>query len=385
MRHQRSAGRFHLPLRGVPFRASLIVCSLLALGLLFFGRAEAYMFDRVREAVENATGPIYEFFGPPVATARNVLANGFRIFSVYGENERLREENARLKTWQSNALALEQKMASYEALLQLPLEPDIAYRTGRVVDDPGGPFVRTLRVNLGSEDGVAEGQAVVGPDGLIGRIVGRAKTDSRILLVTDLNSRIPVRVEPHTPMPAATSASPAQSQAQVEANTISAPAPPEGMLIGENDAAPIVDFLHGTPGEDLVVRRGDRVVTSGKDGLLPPHILVGTVTKVEGDRATIELATNFDRISYVRVLDYASPFGVIPAGKGPPVLNSNESALSAGAETTGATANAANAPSAPLAAKPALAKAPTKASVKTPKPVTIGNPADPAPAGGPDL
>jgi rod shape-determining protein MreC len=108
-------------------------------------------------------------------------------------------------------------------------------------------------------------------------------------------------------------------------------------LIGENDVAPIVDFIHGTPGQITVVQPGDRVVTSGKDGLLPPHLPVGTVVKVEGDRATIELATNFNRISYVRVLEYASPFGVIPAGKGPPVLNPHETQVSVGAETTGAT------------------------------------------------
>ena len=338
MRHQRPAGRFHLPLSGVSFRASVIVCSIFALGLLFFGRAEANVFDRMREVIEDATGPIYEFLGPPVATARNVIGNGLRIFSVYSENERLREENARLKTWQANALALEQKMASYEALLALPLEPDIAYRTGRIVDDPGGPFVRTLRVNLGAEDGITEGQAVVGPDGLIGRIIGRAETNSRILLLTDLNSRIPVRIEPRNPViPAQAAAPPAQPQAQVAASDLRLPEPPEGMLIGENDVAPIVDFIHGTAGQITVVQPGDRVVTSGKDGLLPPHLPVGTVVKVEGDRATIELATNFNRISYVRVLEYASPFGVIPAGKGPPVLNPHETQVSVGAETTGAT------------------------------------------------
>jgi rod shape-determining protein MreC len=389
-----------VPLRGGNFRFSLIVYFVFATGLLFFGRAEAYVFERMRQVIDDATSPLYEFFGPPVDTARRAIANVFEIFSVYAENERLREENTKLKAWQERALTLEQQLAGYEALLDLPVDPDIAYRTGRVVNDPGGPFVRTLLINLGTNDGVAEGQAVVGAVGLAGRIVSAGPGASRILLVTDLNSRIPVKIVPRVPptdsgSPAPPPETPAVSSASgTTAALMSAPEPsappsepPDGLLIGENDAAPVVDFIHAGPGTTITLSPGDRVVTSGKDGLLPPHILVGVVKEVKGDRATIKLATNFDHLSYVRVLEYASPFAGVPrTGKGPALLNAHVAPVGAGGEAATVVAPApappplrasAKTPPKPLAAKPLAAKPPAAKPRKTPAPVA---PAPVAPA-----
>ncbi len=303
------------------FRASLIVCSIFAIGLLFFGRAESYIFGRVRTFVENSTGPLYQVVGPPVASARNFVGNAFRVFSVYGENERLRAENAQLKPWQAQALTLEQKVAGYQALLSLPLEPDIAYRTGRIVDDPGGPFVRTLRINLGAENGIAEGQAVVGPNGLVGRIVGQAKTDSRV----------PSGHRPQQPHPGSD-----RSQGAGEAECHRARRRRVGRRNRGRSAAaaarracssarttprPSSTSSTARPARRSSSPSATGVVTSGKDGLLPPDLPVGTVVSVTRDRATIQLATDFERLTYVRVLDYASPFGQVPAGKGPPMLN----------------------------------------------------------------
>jgi rod shape-determining protein MreC len=386
-----------VPLRGGSFRFSLIVYFVFATGLLFFGRAEAYVFERMRQVIEDATSPLYEFLGPPLETARRAISNVFEIFSVYAENERLREENTQLKTWQERALTLEQQVAGYQALLDLPIDPDIAYRTGRVVNDPGGPFVRTLLINLGTADGVAEGQAVVGAAGLVGRIVSAGPSASRILLVTDLNSRLPVKIVPQIPAaspPASPSEAPGVPSSSGTTAAITTPpeAPvqpqeaPDGLLIGENDAAPNVDFIHAGPGTTITLSPGDRVVTSGKDGLLPPHILVGVVKEVKGSRATIKLATNFDQLSYVRVLEYASPFAGVPrTGKGPALLNAHVAPLSAGGEASIVKAPAPAPPQAsakpaskPLASRPTAAK-PRKAPASlAPAPEALA-PEPPAP------
>jgi rod shape-determining protein MreC len=272
------------------FRASLVLSLALSLALLFFGRAEASVFDKLRSAIETATSPVYEFVGPPIATARNMIGAVFHITDIYSENKRLRAENAELKAWQNKALLLEQKVERYEALLALPLDPNIEYRTGRIVDDPGGPFVRTFRVNLGHKDGIAEGEAVIGAGGLVGRIVSAGPRAARILLITDLNSRIPVMV---------------------------GPGGVRGILVGRNDAAPAISYLP----RDAQVAVGSKVFTSGNGGLLPPGIPVGEVTAVKGDHAVVKPVTRFNRISYVRVLEYASPDDGVPySSDGPPIL-----------------------------------------------------------------
>ncbi|MFX9008197.1 rod shape-determining protein MreC, partial [Acinetobacter baumannii] len=63
------------------------------------------------------------------------------------------------------------------------------------VGTAGGAFSRSLLINRGSADGVAEGQAAFSGNGLVGRIVEVGRKASRTLLISDLNSRIPVRIE----------------------------------------------------------------------------------------------------------------------------------------------------------------------------------------------
>lgn len=288
---QRPTGRVLQQVSGLSFRAVLIVSFVVALGLLFFGRGNGAIFNGARGLVDSATAGFYAFVGPPIATGRHLVGNALRVFEVYRENDQLRAENARLKAWQAQALTLQQKVTRYEALLQLPLEPDIQYRTGRVVDDPGGPFVRTLRINLGKADGVIEGQAVIDATGLVGRIVAAGKHGSRILLITDLNSHVPVMIEPQGI---------------------------KGMLVGQNDGAPTITYL----ARDAHVAPGSEVVTSGSGGMFPPNIPVGIVGSVNGDVVAVRPATQFDRLMYVRVLDYTTPMGDVPyTTKGPPILN----------------------------------------------------------------
>ncbi|MFX4941244.1 rod shape-determining protein MreC, partial [Acinetobacter baumannii] len=67
--------------------------------------------------------------------------------------------------------------------------------TARVVADPGGPFVRTVLTTAGRRHGVRKGQAAMAGPGLIGRVIEVGEWSSRVLLITDLNARIPVVME----------------------------------------------------------------------------------------------------------------------------------------------------------------------------------------------
>ena len=119
--------------------------------------------------------------------------------------------------------------------------------TGSVIADARGPFLRSALINLGRDNGVRVGYAVIDGDGLIGRVVDAGSSVARVLLLSDLNSRIPVLV---------------------------GPAGIRALVSGDNAAELKLEFL--PDGASLYA--GDEVYTSGSEGVLPRGLRVGVVT-----------------------------------------------------------------------------------------------------------
>jgi rod shape-determining protein MreC len=196
-------------------------------------------------------------------------------FDVYGENQRLREENRELLAFKNEAIALRQKVTRYEALLNTGPQPGSAFVTGRVIADSGGAFQNALIVGAGRAMGVAKGQAAATEQGLLGHIVNAGQRSSRILLLTDISSRIPVRLE----------------RANVKA-----------ILAGDGNALPYLDYL--PRGTTLVA--GDRVVTASDGGVFPPGLPVGAVSDGSGV-PRVTLFTDERRADFVRIIRYEAP------------------------------------------------------------------------------
>jgi rod shape-determining protein MreC len=167
------------------------------------------------------------------------------------EMDRLKAENEQLKQWEWRAKLLERNVAHLRSLLNAVDEPALHYITGSVIADARGPFLRSALINLGRDHGVRIGYAVINGDGLVGRTVDAGSSVSRVLLLNDLNSRIPVLV---------------------------GPAGIRALASGDNGAELRLDFL--PDGAKLYL--GDEVYTSGSDGVLPRGLRVGAVTGSPG-------------------------------------------------------------------------------------------------------
>jgi rod shape-determining protein MreC len=268
--------RTALPFREFSHRISLIFMLTLAAALLLLGRAETYVFDRARQVVTDLAAPLLEVASRPVAATRRLIERTDEYAYVFDENERLRAENARLLAWKEEALKLQAKASRYEALLNVQVDPSIDYVSGRVVSDSGGPFIDTVLVNVGREQDVRSGLAVIDSDGLVGRVVATGPQASRVLLLTDLNSRIPVVVEP----------------AQYKA-----------ILAGDNTEWPTLEYL----ATQSAVSAGDRVVTSGDGGLIPAGLPVGLVIQTSDGDLRVQTFSDRGRLDFVRVLQYEFP------------------------------------------------------------------------------
>lgn len=258
-------------------RGSYIVFVAVSLGLIVLSRVDGTVVERVSTTVLDIVGPVLFAFSQPVETVKDGIAYTDQVFRVFEENERLREENARLLKWQALAYQLEQENAAFRSTLKFNPDPRVAYVTARVIGEAGGPFVKTKLVNAGQRLGVTAGMAVLTGEGLVGRIVQAGDRVSRALLLTDLNSRVPVAVVGSRH---------------------------RAILVGDNENAPKLDF-HASNTERIKV--GDRVVTSGDGGLFPPGLVVGDVISGAEGHLRVRLAADFDRLDVLRVARYHMP------------------------------------------------------------------------------
>ena len=254
---------------------SLIACAVAALVIAFVGKAEPSMFDRVRAALSDGTGPVLSEMRVPLFAVERWIGNIGGVFTVYRENMQLRQENAELHKWQDVALSLEDRMRRYESLLNAVPDPKPPFITARVIGESSRPFIKTMILNAGTAQQVKKGQAVVDKRGLLGRIYVTGTDTSWVILLSDLSSRVPVVIEPSHR---------------------------RAILIGDNTPAPQLELDVG----DGPIRPGDRVLSTGDGGLLPPDLPIGVVMGQGSEfRAALSAAPGTSDV--VQIVDYRVP------------------------------------------------------------------------------
>ncbi len=268
----RPVNRLAAPIRGFAQRFAYLGLVLAAFGLMMLGKADALLVERLRANVTDAVAPILDALSRPVATAADWVLRAESMIALYEENKRLREDNATLLQWQAAARRLETENAQLRSLLQFAPERPGTFISGRVIADHGGAYAQSFLVNAGTNSGVRPGQAVVTEAGLVGRTDVVGGRSARVLLITDLNSRIPVVVE----------------HSRVRA-----------ILAGDNTNRPRLIHLP----QGALVSPGDRIVTSGHGGAFPPGVPVGMVTAVSDSGIVVQPYVNYDRLEYVRIID----------------------------------------------------------------------------------
>ena len=276
-----AARRLTLPVKGWVQRFAFALLIAAAVGLMILGKIESRFVETLRVTVTDVAAPVLEVLSHPAATMASAVEEFRKLIHLQGENVRLREENLRLRQWHAVAQKLQQENAAYKSLLNFVDDPRPVFITARVIGDAGGAYVRTVLLNAGTGDGVRVGQAVTNADGLVGRVVEAGNHSARILLLTDLNSRVPVVIE-STRVPA--------------------------ILAGDNSNNPRLSYLP----RNASVSPGQRVVTSGHGGMLPPGLPVGEVVAVVDGVIRVRPLVDWHSLEYMRVLDFTLP-GVLPS------------------------------------------------------------------------
>lgn len=260
------------------FRATLqrttpLLLIVLAAALIVLGKADQRMFASLRTALADDSAPVLDALARPLGAATALVERVRGVVAMYQDNRRLETDNARLLQWQEVALRLAADNRELRGLLKVVPDKAASYVTARVIANAGGGFVRSLLINAGNDHGLARGQAAIVGAGLVGRLTAVGTRAARVLLITDLNSRIPVAV---------------------------AGAHARAVLAGDNSARP--RLLYAEPGDAIKV--GDRVATSGAGGVFPPGLPVGVVAGFENGIARVEPYVALSQVDYVMVVDY---------------------------------------------------------------------------------
>ncbi|MEO1015520.1 MAG: rod shape-determining protein MreC [Pseudomonadota bacterium] len=211
-----------------------------------------------------------------------------RLTGAGAKDQRIRDLEAEVRDlarWRAAALSMAERMETYEDILNLMGEPPARGVTARVAAETDGPFSETLLANAGADQGVEPGFIAVNEGGLVGRVVRLGQRSSRILLVKDFNSRVPVLGE---------------------ASGVRA------IMYGGRDG---LGVLTDRPEQDDFVD-GERILTSGEGGLFPRGIVAGIALQ-DGDAWRVALAMDAGDTGFVRLLP---PFS-IPAPEEEPVAD----------------------------------------------------------------
>lgn len=255
-------------------RYSAFILMGVATFILLISVMKPNVLESARLSVVDLITPALSLVTSPFQNAADAVGEVSGIASLRAENAKLKSENVRLREWYQTALMLQAENQSLQDLLNLKIDPAHEYITARVISDAGSTFVKTLLVSVGKgDDNVQKNQAVLTNTGMIGRIIEVGNKASRILLLNDINSRVPILIE-------------GTSQ--------------RAIMYGNNNDTPILKHLP----HDASIQVGARVVTSGHGGVFPPGLPIGRIEKSKEGQFFVKLFAEMDKVNYVRIINH---------------------------------------------------------------------------------
>lgn len=241
--------------------------------MMLINKTDTVIIEKTSSMATDVVSPLIDVLVVPARTLAGVFDYFRDLSKIYDDNRKLRAENNRLQIVSDKARALEIENKLLAKLLNYTPPPNAKFVTARVIAEEGDAFSHSIIACTGRDSGVEKGQVVMSDNGVIGRVDKPGKMYSKIILITDINSKIPVMVE----------------RTRVR-----------GILSGDNTTVPKMIFIPLSA--KLTV--GDRIITSGVAGVFPPGLPIGKISSIEKNSVKIKTFGNLDRLEYVKIIDY---------------------------------------------------------------------------------
>lgn len=252
---------------------AIVILFLTAFALMLLNKTESIILEKTSSLATDMVSPVVDLLVVPARAVASVYDYFGEIKEVYKDNQDLREENKKLLNLYDKMKVLEVENKLLADLLNYVAPPEADYITARIIAEEGDAFSHSVIAYTGSSDKIKKGQVVLSDRGVVGRVDKVGNMYSKVLLITDINSRIPVMVE----------------KSRVR-----------GILSGDNTSLPKMIFIP----IDAKLNIGDRIITSGVAGVFPSGLPVGQVLSIDKNSVTIKPYNNLNNLEYVRIVDY---------------------------------------------------------------------------------
>ncbi len=251
---------------------ALVFLFLCAFALMLVNKTDTLLIEKTSSAVTDVVSPMIEVFAIPA----KMIAHGYDYFrdlkQIHADNLRLKEENRKLNLLYDKFKSLEIENRLLADLLNYVTPPKADFITARVIAEEGDAFSHSMIAYVGNKP-AEKGQIAMSDKGVVGRVDRVGHVYARILLITDINSKIPVMIE----------------SSRVR-----------GILSGDNTSFPKLVF---TP-LDAGINIGDRIVTSGVAGVFPAGLPIGRVVSVGKNEIAVKPFSSLEQLEYIKLVNY---------------------------------------------------------------------------------
>jgi rod shape-determining protein MreC len=247
----------------------LISCSIYMLYFADNTRLSNYLLDSTG-LFSSTCSTAFEYIFKPINAIRD---NALYLRDLKKENTELKFTLSRLQNMEQEIEVLRAENLALYNFISISSETKSDYITAKLLSVFSSPYNQIALISAGTLRGVRRNQIVTNGHSLIGKIIQVSDNYARVMLINDINSRIPIMT--------------------IKSRN-------NGILVGNNNNAKII-YLKKNHNIEL----GERVITSGDGEIYSPNIEIGKVTTINEYGVLVEPIVNLSEVQFVHILQNA--------------------------------------------------------------------------------
>ena len=251
---------------------ALVILFLSAFALMLVNKNDTVIIEKTSTVATDVISPAIDVLVIPAKMIAKVYDYFRDLKQIHKDNVRLREENRKLNILYDRFKSLEIENKLLSDLLNYVTPEESEFITARVIAEEGDAFSHSMIAYTGDAP-VKKGQVALSDKGVVGRVERVGNAYARIILITDINSKIPVMAE----------------KTRIR-----------GILSGDNTTMPRLIFIP----LDADINVGDRIVTSGVAGVFPAGLPIGKVASVNKNEIRIKPFSSLEQLEYIKLVNY---------------------------------------------------------------------------------